>query len=318
MGFFSSSSKKTTNVDKGPWKVQAPYVEKGFKEAESLYDANKGKTYDGEFIAGLTPQQKDILNTNIANAGTLSDTGLDWMKTGTDLMGKGTAGVNKAASGLYDMANMDMVQRNIDSANRYVSGYDFDAMTKAGMAAANRNASENLIPNLYRSNAVSGNMNSDRAALAQGVVERGLAENTQNLYTKLASEAFKSGLDLSQNDLKLMASNLANSGDLYGSMADYGLNLGKTGADLSSNADRLGYQFASEFRNDNQASLDNALKKFEYNDDRKWNNLAKYYAITGANNWGEQSTTTEKSKSTPSGMQIAASAINTLGSLFGG
>jgi hypothetical protein len=319
MGFFSSEKKTTSSVDRGPWKVQQPFIEDTFQEAQSLYDQSKAQgPYTGEFYAGMTPQQKSLLERGIQNAGTLSDTGLDWVNSGTNMINTGSAGVTKAADGLYNMANMDMVGTNIANAQKYASGYDLDALTKAATYAGNRNAAENAIPNLYRKNAASGNMNSDRAALSQGVVERGLAENAQNIYSNLAAKAYSEGLNLSQNDLKLMAANLAQSGDLYGSMADSGLSMGRAGADLTANADKMGYGFASEFQKDQQGQLDADRAKYEYNSDRQFQNLAKYYGIVGSQNWGEQSTSVSKEKSTPSGMQIASSIIGSIGSLFGG
>lgn len=301
MASSKSKTSSTTTTDMGPWKVQQPYLQDTFSEAQRLYNENKGTPgYQGDFYAGMSDGQKNVLQQG-TDFMTGEGTGLGryMMGVGQGSLGAGTAGMgnaaaglsnigtgqlggdlasaglfglangynpaNRSARGLYSMAtgpmasenNADMLSYlsqgpyagenaasglagmaygdsaggNINNAQRYAAGLDLDGLTDAATYGARRQTAEETLPSMYRANAATGNLNSDRAALAEGVVQRGLAENAQNIRSQLGADAYKMGLGFAQNDQAQSAQNLANAGQLFNA----GSNLRQAG--LTSAAD---------------------------------------------------------------------------------
>lgn len=322
MASSKSKTTQTTNTDMGPWKVQTPYLQDTFQEAQDLYNQNKGtKGYQGDFVAQMDQNQKNLLGQGI---NFFQNTGINQgnflMDQGNPLITQGNQGALNATGGLYGLATGDATGNNINAAQRYASGLNLDALTDAATYGARRQAAEQVVPNMYRQNAATGNINSDRAALAQGVVERGLAENAQNIRTQLGADAYNTGLGLAQRDAAQRASDFANAGQLYGTLAQQGRGLAESGYNTVGQSYNTAADYGSVLQQDRQMGLDNAQQRIAYDEQRPFDLLNKYYGIVGANNWGQQGTQTTigTQKNTPSGLQIAGGVISSIGSLFGG
>jgi hypothetical protein len=65
-----------------------------------------------------------------------------------------------AANALYNFGNASQTQNNINTANQYANNPYIDQEVNAATYNANRSAAENDVPNLYRTAAGSGNLNS--------------------------------------------------------------------------------------------------------------------------------------------------------------
>lgn len=316
---MSSKSKSTTTTDMGPWKVQAPYLSDAFQKAQDLYNTTSSQPgYTGDFYAGMTGTQKALADTGVNYfSKTGQDMATELSNAASGLAQTGGQGLVNSAQGLYDLANSDSTGANIANANRYANNPYIDKMVQAATYGANRNAAENTIPNLYRSAAANGNINSDRTALAQGVVERGLAENAQNLGAQLRGEAYNNGLQMSQQDQAQQAQNLNNAGSMYDALVARGAGGLSDAFNMETQALGNAANYAGMTQTENQNQLQNAYQKQQYAEQRPYNLLNNYYSIIGANNWGQNGTTSTTSSTTPGVGSIIGGALGAAGSFLG-
>lgn len=324
------SSKKTTTetTDMGPWKVQQPYLTSAFNEAQNLYNANKNtQGYTGDFIAGLTDQQKSQIDSGVNFYNTTgATTGANVSDLSQGLLSSGGSGMGSTAGALTnlsnDIFNYDPTGANISAAGRYADNPYISGMVDNAMLDARRNVAEGVIPSLYRDAAATGNLNSDRTALAQGVVERGLAEKAAGLSSALRGDAYSQGLDLAENararNMGAGIDALTGAGVLYDAMAGKGLSGTELGSNISDNAIQNALSLSSLYQQNNQDMLDNAMQKQQYAQDRPYDMLSRYYDLVGGNNWGESGTRTSVTKERKSPAETASMIIGSIGSLLKG
>lgn len=176
----SVSSTNSTTTTAPSWAPQVGALTTAFGGATDAYNQQKAMgLYNGDYVAAPNQTQYDAYNQAAQFGGANGGVGQNQIDTGQNLMGN-YGNAQGALGGMYNFGSQDQTQNNINTANAYAENPWINDEVKAATAYANRNAAENDIPNLYRSAASSGNLNSDRTALAQGVVERGLGENAQN------------------------------------------------------------------------------------------------------------------------------------------
>lgn len=317
---MSSKSKSSTTVDMGPWKVQAPYLSEAFSEAKNLYNDTKSKPgYTGEFYAPQTATQKALNDTALNYyTGKGLDSATEIYNASSGLAQQGGQGLVDASTGLYGLATGDSTGANIDAAKRYASGVDLDGLTNAATYGARRQAAEGTIPNLYRTAAATGNLNSDRTALAQGVVERGLAENAQNIRSQLGADMYTQGLTMAQGDQAQQAKNLESAGSLADTLLARGAGGLADAFNMQSQSLGNASNYAGMQQDENQKLLENEFQKQQYAENRPYDLLNRYYSTIGATNWGQNGTTTTESTTTPSAASVAGGIIGGLGSMLGG
>jgi hypothetical protein len=183
------------------------------------------------------------------------------------------------------------------------------------MRDANQNASENSIPNIYRASAASGGINSDRAALAQGVVERGLADKSADLTANLTNSAYTTGLSNAQqgNAQQLQAdSQLGSLGSGILSQGITGTSQGINNQSTINNQTTGGANGATGL---DQQTLNNLMAKYNGGQQFTWTQLQNLMSIIGKS-YGSQSTGTSTSQSNPSMMQNIGAGVGILGALF--
>jgi len=316
-----SKSSSTTTTDMGPWKVQAPYLEDAFKQAQNLYNTNSATPgYTGDFYAGMNPTQKALVDTGVNYfTGTGQNMATELTNASSGLAATGGQGLVNSAQGLYDLANGDSTGSNIANANRYAQNPYIDQMVNAATYDANRNAAENVVPNLYRNAAASGNINSDRTALAQGVVDRGLAENAQNISAQLRGNAYSNGLQMAQQDQQQQAQNLSNAGNMYDALVARGAGGLSDAFNMETQSLGNAANYATMNQTEAQNQLQNDYQKQQYAEQRPYNLLNNYYSIIGSNNWGQNGTQTTNttSSSSPGIGSVIGGALGGIGSLLG-
>lgn len=309
-----SKQTSTTSTDMGPWSGQQPFIKEAFSEAQSIYNKNKANPYTGDYIAQPGQNMFDMANRNMNFYNT---TGIDRADniygTSQGLLDKGAAGIGNAAGGLFDMAGADRIGQTLDAANRTANNPFISGMVDSAMLDARRNAGENVLPSLYRNAAGTGNLNSSRTAIAEGIVNRGLAEKAAGISSELRGQAYDTGLRVGQRDQEIGADALARSGALFDSMTGRGFGGIADATGMRNNAMLGGLEMGEAERGFRQMGIDNELAKR----DQDYNNLAKYYGIIGANNWGKTGTETTVQKNQPGAAQIAGGVLGGLGSLFG-
>jgi len=178
--------------------------------------------------------------------------------------------------------------------------------------------SEDVLPQLARSNALNGNTMSSRNAISQGLVQRGLADKTADVSANIRGQHFDNGLQLAEQGRQYDNSAILDAIKARGAMGSDAVNSGVNaiGSGIQqqgglfdiANAGGAGGQAAA------QAQIDNAKAMSEYGTDRSAQNLQNFFNIIGAQNWGgtQQGTST----STPSLWSTIGSGLGLGASLF--
>ena len=318
--FFTSKKTSTENVDMGPWSAQQPFLKDAWGDARSLYEAQNGQPgYDGDFTATMSPSQKGILQQYIDYyTGEGTNRADNLYNKSVNMTDTGMNGVMNSAASINNFANSDRTGNIISSASRIADNPYVSGMVDASMRDAYRNASENTIPNLYRDAAAGSNLNSSRTALAQGVVERGLAQKTADISSLMRGNAYDTGLKIGAGNEALTLDALKGAGGLYESLGRTGLLANDLATGQRDNASDRAQAGSEMLRQGRQLELDNNYEKFRYQEDRPWDLLNRYYNIIGSNNWGKTGTATTISKDQMSPAAGVAAIIGSIASLMKG
>ena len=306
-----SSSQQQTQGTSAPWAPQQGYLTNLFKAAQGQYNTNMATgPYSGNYVAAPSQTQYDAYGNAVSQAGADQTANNGIMSQGQDLANTGAAGATSALGNLQSYAGTDQTGNNIAHAQQYAAGEDIPGMVRAGMQNADQNASENQIPNLYRAAAASGGLNSSSAALGQGVIQRGLDQQAQDLTAQYSNQAYQNGL-----------SN-ANTNNAYGLQADS--QLGSLGAGLQgqgtnqqttaiNNQGAINNQAVSGANGAtglDQQTLNNLLAKYTGNINFGTGQLAALKNSIGGS-YGSQTTGSQNTQTDPS-------LMSTIGSLLGG
>lgn len=346
-----------------PWSGQQPYLNKIFGDAEKAYDTTKTQgPYTGEFYSLPTEDQLNSYRGQIGAAGgVLQDLNNNQYAAADQMTSAGAAGTQGALSGLSGYKASDPSQTysgsvgvlsgynpddptsgNIANAGQYANNPQMDGMVTAAMRDANRNAAENVLPSLYRNAAGTGNINSSKAALSEGVINRGLAEKTADISANLRGDAYQRGLALSENarqfndssmlDANKSAATLEANRQQFGDQL--GLNALQAYGALSNQASQLGqagYQNAlggqgalNDMRNSGydalqtagQQQIDNAQSKYDYQSNFPFQQLGNFYNLVGDKSWGGTTTSFGQTKTNPGGLATAGTIAGIMGSLL--
>lgn len=286
--FNNTSSTSTTAPS---WQPQVGALTQAFGGAQNAYNTQLGMgNYEGDYIAAPNATQYGAIDqaTNFAQ-GNAANVGNNQINQGQGLLSNYGTGTN-AANALYNFGSASQTQNNINTANQYAQNPYIDQAVNAATYGANRNAAENTVPNLYRAAASSGNLNSDRAALAQGVIGRGLAENAQNIGATMRYNMFNNGLNQANTQNQQQLGALSNAGSLGANLGGAGSNMMSQGITDASNLANLYSGAGSALNSLNQSYLDNALAKYQGKIQNTWSPVQNLYNIAGANNWGSTTT----------------------------
>lgn len=322
----NSTSWQTGKESTGPWIWQQFPLINAFNRAEGAYqDTLKNGPYQGDYVAQGDAKNEAALNQayqfgmdpkNNAYIDNLFSRANGWLDEGSGYTTRGAAGLESLSG--------DQTQKIIDQGSQYANNPYISEAVKSAMIDANRNAAESAVPNLYRSAASGNTLMSDRAALAQGVVERGLAERALGLSGEMRYNALNSGLDRAVQELN-------NRRSTYGTMADLGTRVssqGMTGLNEAiqdkGSLNQMSAAGAEGLRGLRQLALDNAMAKYEGKQNFPWAALQNFYSIIGGNNWGGERSysgiggESKTVKDNPSLMSTIGSGLGAVGSLFSG
>jgi hypothetical protein len=207
---------------------------------------------------------------------------------------------------------------------KYAGNQPIDAMTQAAMLSANQEAQNVTKPGIDANSAGSGNINSSRNAIQQGIVDRGLAQTAAGINANLQGQAYNTGLSLAEQN-----SEANNTNTLQNLMAQLSGGTGAVNAGTNANTgavnDQTGiYNIANSgsagITAANQAPLTNAQQAFTANTNDPFVALQNFYNLIGANNWGSSTTGTQNSNtqgtSTPSVLQDIIGGVGAAGSLL--
>lgn len=290
---FSGSSKQTNNstTDTGPSKFQQPYLTDAFDAAKGNYN-NSASTpfYQGDLYAGMSADAKATQERLKQFAST---TGLGTANQLSSI-GSSLAGYADKAGSTIDQfvteSNSDPTQANIDAATKYAANPQIDAMIDANSRDVVRNLNESTLPSLNRTASGTGNINSSRAGVAEGVARRGAEDRVADISASIRGDAYDRGLSLASQDRGQRLSALGSAASAYGSLAGTGISALKAGADTGYGAfDAMtGADALDQADRQGQASADYA--KWQGQDTRSSDLLKRYFDIVGGNQWGQSGT----------------------------
>ncbi len=324
----STQQQQQTNqtTNSSPWSVQQPYLQNAFSGAQSaLNSANANYSTPSGFVAGLTPSQQatfqSMINFGLNGSPTVgADT-----SSGTALTGAGANATTGALTslGAFDPSSTNNTGANITAANQYVAGQNIPAQVQADMLGANQEAQQVTLPGIDQSAAGSGNINSSRTGIADGLVQQGLAEQAGALGAQLQGNAYNTGLQLAENTNQ--ANNAANLsafgtlGSLGNSTVGTGVNAGSAGISNQGNLFTLATAGGQGQQSGQQDIYSNELAGDQYSQTAPFTALQNYLGLVNGNYGGTSTTTgTQNTTTTPSIYSTLGALLGGGGSLLGG
>lgn len=304
MGGLLSGSKTTTQKTEStskPLEFQQNQLNTLFQGAGDAFKAQSGTPfYQGDLYAGMSQQGKD-------NLGAIQDysTGQGQQTAGA-LTGLGNQLMGQAGSAIDTLGQVragysqDPTQANLATAGAYAANPYLDGQIDAASRDVNRNLRENALPGLDAAAQSSGNMNSSRAGVAEGIARRGAADAIADISANFRGNAWSQGLGMAESSRLANLNGLAGTSAAYGNMAGQGasaLQAGQASAYGNLNAATAADQAGQV---DRQGEADAAYKAWQGQDTRQNDLLKRYQDVVAANNWGGTSTGTQTQK-TPTG-----------------
>jgi hypothetical protein len=295
-----TSAKQSQNQNTDPWAAQAPFLKQAFSGASDALTKASGAQAPTDFVAGMSPGQLSTFQNMVGfgnNTGAAQANGA----VGSSLVQPGAQGILSALAG-YNGFNPGTFNDAVTSARDYSNGLDISGGVDAAMRDATRQANEVAIPGMEYRAGNTGNINSSRVGLAEGVVQRGLAEKAADISSTMRNDAFTNGLSAALSQQQgANASRLGALSGLFGA----GSGAAGTGAGLTSqsindvgnlfgiaNAGGAGQQSA------NQANLDNQLSRYQFGANAPFDALKNFMSIVGGQQWGGQTQGTTSSSGT--------------------
>jgi hypothetical protein len=327
----STSEKQTTTSQQSqsqtnPWAPQAAALTDAFGKAQDAYAKSSQAVAPTDFTAGFNPQQLATFQAMIGQGSNMAVPSTQAGAAGA-LTGAGVSGTQGALSGFagFDPTASNNTQSIVDSANKYASGQNIDAQVNDAMLNARQTARDVTLPGINQSAAISGNTNSSRTGIAEGLVERGLAQQSANLGASLRSQAFQNGLTLAQQQAQSnKASRLAalgGQGALGASAVSGGNTAGNSSVANTGALDTLAMTGGAGLQAADQAALTNQLQRYQFDTQSPYANLTELMKIIGSGNWGSSTTSsgtgTSTEKSTPSTLSTIGGGIGALTSIMG-
>lgn len=309
MGLFDSlggnpsqTTTQNTSNTTGPSAMQMPYLQSALQNAQSIYNQGAGNLYNGPQVATYTPDQQAIFNQMIGAGGNQSIPG-QTAGYGSAMAGAGANGIQNAIQTLQQFQPQGGTQSNIDAAHQYASGQNIQPLVDAAMTAENRQASEQTLPQIARNAAAGGDINSNRTAIQQGLVQRGLATDAGNIGANLEGQLYGQGLGLAQqnseaqNNARLAA--LTGGASASGTAANLGTNALNSSVDQSGNLFNIAQGGVQGANVAQQAGINNAVAMNQYAPNRLNSLLQQYFGVAGQQGtYGQTSTGTQSGTST--------------------
>jgi hypothetical protein len=320
----TSSNKDTATTNKtDPWAPQAGALTTAFDAAGNALNTAQGATAPTDFTAQMTPAQLATFQQMIQQGGNTAIPDQQ-AATGSALQTAGTSGVQGALSGLsnYNAAGTNNADTTTSAAQKYVAGQDIPAQVRQAMQGATETARDITMPGIEQNAAIGGNTNSSRTGVAQGIVQRGLAENAANMTGSLSSQAYANALALaekqqSENNTQNLGA-LSTAGQVGNTAAATGVGAGTASVANQNSLDSTAMAGGAGQQEAEQAKLDNAQQQYQSKISSPFDALKQYMGIVGTNNWGSNSSGTSNTTSTPSAWDTISGLMSSGGKAASG
>lgn len=308
MGSGGGSQNTTQTTE--PWSAQKPYLEKGFQEAENIYNQGPAQYYPGQTyvdmsdptIAGLEGQvgqaQGGAQATNAATSYATNTLGGNSDNPWAGILGTGASGMADTASGNFLTPD----------SNPFISDvYD---------AAANKlttNFSDTVLPGINASfgtgGGAGGALHGLTLAKAGGELSDSLGDLGANIYG--------GNYQQERNRQEAARAGLTNAGtNLYGTGVQERLNL----SGMAPGLDEAGYlpwqkmqEAGQQYEQFGERVLEDDINRFNYGQNADLANLQDYMAMISGN-YG--ATSTSRTSGGGNGANSALGAASLIASLF--
>lgn len=319
----TQTQQQQSQSNTSPWSVQTPYLQDAFNQAQGTYNAGASSVYNGQQVAQFTPDQLRTFQAMVG-AGNNQTTPNTEASVGGNVAQAGQGGLTNALSFLNNFKPTDNTNTNITNAGLYANNPAISDQVTAAMRDATNTANEQTLPGIARNAAATGNINSNRTAIQQGIVQRGLQNDASDVSAALRGSAYNTGLGLSEQNQEANATNALGAAGTALSGGTNAVNAG-VGA-LSSSVNDTGslYNIANiggaGQQTAAQAQIDNAQQMANSPTDRMAQLLQQYFGIVGGTGYGgttdSSGTSTGTTTQQASPLTIAGSALGTVGSLM--
>lgn len=253
------------------------------------------------FYAPLDPlTQQGIQQTGIYAQGAGQQAANQVAGYGAGALASGGAGQLGSAGALYGAATADPTAANISAAGRYAANPYLDSLIDASSRDVVRNLTEGVLPQYARNSALTGNANSTRTGIAEGIALRGAQDRIGDIAAELRGGAYSQGLNLAEQARLANLGALEAAGGIYGRIAGQGLDAAGQGQQMTYNNLDAMVRSGQISQADAQGILNEQRMKNEY----ELGILGQQSQITGLGSVNPGSTTT-----TSSNPNIAQSAV---------
>lgn len=308
---FKPSQQKTTSTST-PWGPQGDALQHGFDSLGGALDQQLNTPYyQGDMYAGMDPLTSQGVN---ANAGYATGAGAQAAgavgSTSQGLLPSGASGMG-AYDKLLSMGSTDPTQGNITSAGQYADNPYMSGMIDAASRDVTRNLFENQLPGLNQAATGSGNINSSRAGVAQGIMERGAADQIGDIASQMRGNAYSQGLSLAEQGRQANMGAVGAAGQGYGDIYDLGLKGSALGQDMTFNNNNALITGGQLNQQDAQGQMNADYQQWLGNDQRDMSALGNYFnMVNGVPSFG---TTTGSTPGASPFQNIAGAATSALG-----
>ena len=293
MSFLDSvlGSQSTTTGASSPWGPQQGPLKFGFNEAKRIYDQQKNTGwYGGDLYANLTPEQRaSITGINDYTSGQGMDNANAVTGAGLGQLAQG-ANYGSNANAMFNAAGVDPTQGIMNNAGQYASNPYMDGMIDAASRDVSRNLFENQLPEINNSASMSGNTNSSRAGVAEGIAKRGAADRIGDIGSTMRGDAYSQGLNMAQSQHNQNFANGLNANAQVGGALTTGAGMVGQGLDQALANQNQGLLAGGLLQGDQQGDIDAAFQQWAGGDQRANELLQRYFGTVGGNNWGSNST----------------------------
>ena len=293
-GGVLGSRPTTTSSTSAPWEAQQPYLQAGMASAAGNYAAQRGTPYyQGNTYAQMDPHTQGALDGIYGYQG---QGGMNASTATSGGMSQFSAGMNNsqgAVGTLRGFNPQDPTQQNIQNAGQYANNPALNGAIDAASRDVTRNLSEIQLPGIANNANASGNMNSSRTGIAEGVAMRGAGDRIGDIASQMRSAAYDHGLGLAEQSRATNQGDFLNANNQAGALSNQMFNSGLSGIQTGQGLayDNFGAQSgAGALQQQNQQGiLNQAFQKWQGNDQRPWDTLNKFNgAITGAGSYPSQ------------------------------
>jgi hypothetical protein len=243
--------------------------------------------YTGPRVAGLNPYSTQAADGAAGYAnGNGANTANTFYQNGMALAGQGTNYANNAQS-VFGQTQTDPSQQFLSTANSYANSPYADSMIDAANRDVSRDLNETQLPTLALNAAGSGNTNSTRTGITQGILQRGASDRMADTAANIRGQLFNTGLGMAQTQYNTNTSNALQANGQLGTAAQLGNSELLNGQQANgNNFDQLNAA-GQVFQTQDQAQLTGQQQQWQDQLNTPLNILGQYQNVIGGK-WGGQ------------------------------